>query len=348
MIEPHHKLPTVRQSSILILAGVLSCWASPCSGQDDARPTRGEETESNRVEPLSPASQDARQKNSLPAKRKVRLIANLQYCKPNGKAGACDLYLPNVGPPESGFPVVMIVHGGGWVSGDKWTVEGYGRVLAGAGFAAITINYRLAPTFKFPAPLDDVRQALVWTKQNAKRYSFDQNRIGMFGYSAGGHLCLLTALLSGRDYERLEHTTDWKEKDPRWSLLPKISAVCAGGPPCDFRALPPDNLAYSFFLGGSRRDRPETYVAASPLAHVWQGAPPVQLIHGNRDLIVPISASQCMMDALDKVGVQVKMETIENQGHMLTFLNSKTSSTMLEFFQQTIGNQPNPTKSITP
>lgn len=306
------------QSSLWILAALgLLCSAGTSHAQSSSAETTGQTTVSHG--------------------NRVRLIANQQYADFEGKEGACDVYLPAGKPPDAGYPCVIVVHGGGWISGDKWTVEGYGRVLAKAGIAAITVNYRLAPTHQFPVALDDVRQALVWAANNAGRLSIDCSRLGMFGYSAGGHLSLLTALTAGKPFESIEKTTSWAKDDPRWKTMPTVKAICAGGPPCDFRDLPPDNTTLSYFLGGSRREKPDVYQAASPITHVSRSAPPVQLIHGTADAIVSITNSQAMLKALQAAGVDARMETVANHGHMLTFLNSKTSETMLTFFQESLG-----------
>ena len=124
-----------------------------------------------------------------------RVIADQKYAETGDKSGLCDVYLPMTTPAE-GHPVILVVHGGAWISGDKWTIAGYARELAESGFAAIAINYRLAPQHKFPKQVDDVRQALVWTSENAPEYSLNLNRVGLFGYSAGGHLVSLVSSLA--------------------------------------------------------------------------------------------------------------------------------------------------------
>ena len=130
--------------------------------------------------------------------------------------------------------------------------------------------------------------------------------------------------------------SQWPESDQRWRELPAIRAVCIGGPPCDFRSLRPDNSTLAYFLGGSRREKPEVYVAASPAAHVSPGDPVTQLIHGESDLLVPISESRQFHQLQQAAGVDSRFEIMPKQGHMITFLNPKTSQKMLEFFQEVL------------
>lgn len=264
------------------------------------------------------------------------VVANQRFSEWEGRAGLCDVYLPDSEPPAAGHPVIIVVHGGGWISGDKWTLEGYCRILARHGFVAIAINYRLAPAHKFPAQVDDVRQALVWASENAMQFSIDLDRLGIFGYSAGGHLSVLVASLADESIQTRLSASLWPPSDARWQKLPAIRAVCVGGPPCDFRSLPLDNSALSYFLGGSRREKPDAYVAASPTAHVSKADPVTQIIHGDSDMLVPIDGSRQFHQAQLAAGIDSRLEVMPNQGHMVTFLNPKTSEKVTEFFREVL------------
>lgn len=283
------------------------------------------------VEAAAPTSADPRSA--------VRIVTDQRFSDQPGKAGLCDLFCPTTDPPVSGHPVVIVVHGGGWMSGDKWTLRGYAQSLAESGFVAMTINYRLAPTHKFPAQVDDVRAAMLWIKRNAKRFDVDIDRLGIFGYSAGGHLSALVASLADESIAVRAGASQWGPSDQRWNELPTIRAVCAGGPPCDFRSIPIDNPTLAFFLGGSRREKPEAYVAASPSAHVSAGDPVTQIIHGETDILVPIEESRQFHQLQRAVGIDSRLEVMPKQGHMVTFLNPKTNQKMLEFFQEVLRNR---------
>ena len=302
---------------------MLSAWLLIGGAKVD-----GEDLEASQIESLGKG----------PARIQVR--SNQRYSKEAGKAGLCDVYSPGSAPATSGYPGVLVVHGGAWISGDKWTLEGYSRSLARNGFVAVTINYRLAPNHKFPCQLDDVRSALLWMKENANQLSIDLKRIGLFGYSAGGHLSTLVAALADEPIEVRAAASQWQPTDARWQQLPTIRAVCAGGPPCDFRRLPIDNTAMAYFLGGSRREKPESYIAASPTAHVSSSDPVTQIIHGESDLIVPIAGSRRFHQAQIAAGVDSRLIVVPKQGHMVTFLDPKTSTKMLEFFHEVLNDRP--------
>lgn len=285
------------------------------------------EVAESKIEQTTPEAEEREQ---------VRVERNVRFCAHSGKAGLCDVYLPANESPEQGYPVVVVVHGGAWLSGDKWTLEGYSKLLAAHGIAAVTINYRLAPSHKFPAQVDDVRSALIWAKTNAERFQWDADCLGLFGYSAGGHLSTLVASLADESIEVQSAASEWPSHDEKWSQLPKIRAVCAGGPPCDFRSLPVDNIALAYFLGGSRREVPDAYVSASPAAHVSAADPVTKIIHGDSDLLVPLQGSQQFHEAQVAAGVDSRLDVMPNQGHMVTFLNPETSNKVVDFFYEVL------------
>ncbi len=305
-----------------------------------------------------PADEGASGEATSPPEERFRVsrIADLTYCDVQGidqpAAGLCDVYLPKVSQPGENagdqqdsaganasprWPVVLAIHGGGWATGHKWTMDRHARQLAEQGFAVVSINYRLAPAAKFPDQVDDVRAALAWVGQQADRFHFDLDRVGLYGYSAGGHLALMVATVADEPWRRVEPTSRWAKDDPRWKRLPKIAAVCIGGPPTDFRDLPPDNTALAYFLGGSRRECPEVYEAASPICFASHGDPPIQIIHGEADGIVPAKNSQRYHQALLRSGVDASLQTLPGKGHLFAFLSPQLTEWMVGFFDQKLG-----------
>jgi triacylglycerol lipase len=269
-----------------------------------------------------------------PKSEAIRIIKDQRYSTDAGKFGFCDVYQPGQPAPSDGYPVVLVIHGGGWLGGDKWELGLYGRSLAEAGMVAICINYRLAPADKFPAQIDDVRQALLWTRQQSQKRSLDIERLGVFGYSAGGHLALLAASIADESMEDQVIASNWPSEDSRWTQIPSIRAVCAGGPPCDFQSLPADNTALAYFLGGSKRQHPDLYRVASPLAHVSPADPPSKIVHGDVDFIVPVKGSKDFYEQQQKTNLDASLDVLTGHGHMLTFMNPRTRRLMVDFFRE--------------
>jgi acetyl esterase/lipase len=225
-----------------------------------------------------------------------RLVDNVRYTPGDWPEGlTADLYLPAT---EGLRPAVLVVHGGGWTRRSPDDMDGISRQLASSGFVVMNVAYRFAPTWRFPAQLEDLQEALAWLADHADEYRVDVGRIGAFGYSAGAHLA---ALLAVRDPE------------------PPIAAVVAGGTPTDLRAWP-DSPLVNALIGASRDDALETWTAASPIAHVTPDDPPFFLYHGGMDRLVEPEQAHAMQQALEAVDIPVELYIAPLQGHVTMFV----------------------------
>ena len=111
---------------------------------------------------------------------------DVEYARPDGKRVLLDLHVPDGTGP---FPAAILIHGGGFDEGSKSTnVRPLFDVLAGAGYAWFSIDYRMAPEFRFPQSIEDVNSAIKWVKANASTYRVDTAKIALIGESAGGFL----------------------------------------------------------------------------------------------------------------------------------------------------------------
>lgn len=266
---------------------------------------------------------------------KVKIDSAVVYASADGIDLLCDVYSPVIEAAKTELrPVVLLIHGGAWSSGSRLTMGGHAMRLAKSGFVAISIDYRLAPAWKFPTQLDDVRRAMWWVFSNHEELGIDCDRLGLFGYSAGGHLACLIGTLIDESPESISNTTQFPGTDERLAKMIKPLAICAGGPPCDLTTIPANNGGLAFFLGGTPAEVPHVYLAASPVTHASAGDVPTLFIHGDRDAIVPASNSESLFTAQRKSGVESEFVTIEKQGHMLTFINPKTADSMVDFFQR--------------
>jgi acetyl esterase/lipase len=192
--------------------------------------------------------------------------------------------------PPSPRPLVLIIHGGSWRNGDRTQLPSMAKRLAAAGYVVAAIDYRLAPTHRFPAAHDDVRAAVDYLREHASELGIDPERVVLYGRSAGGHLALLAAY--------------------RWHA-PFVRGVVALYPPTD--------LAYSWahptnprvldthgtlraFLGGAPSESDELavrYREASPYAWATAESPPTLLVHGGRDELVRPVHSERLAQRLD-------------------------------------------------
>ncbi|MDQ8037859.1 MAG: alpha/beta hydrolase [Pedobacter sp.] len=228
-----------------------------------------------------------------------------------------DLYLPTAvtGKPR---PLVLLVHGGSWQRGNRGHMSRIARALAIAGYAAFSIDYRLAPQFRHPAQLEDMQQALRYLQEHAAEYGLDMQQTAAWGFSAGAHLVSLLAVQPPLDGQA------------------PLRAVIAGGTPADLRIYP-DSPAVKALLGARPAEAPALYAEASPLARVRPGLPAFFLYHGDKDdLVIPAQARN-FAEALQASGVPVQLLWLKDYGHMRTALFlGKTLPAGLLFLQQQI------------
>ncbi|MBW3540154.1 MAG: alpha/beta hydrolase, partial [Planctomycetes bacterium] len=260
-----------------------------------------------------------------------RLQRDLTYATRGEERLLLDAWLPTGSGP---FPAVLVVHGGAWRSGGKGQLAGYARSLAREGIAAFAINYRLAPRHKFPAQIEDCRDAVRWIRKHAEDFQVDPVRLGALGYSAGGHLVTLLATTAAKDTgdEGKSPIDDAAPVVKRQELDLSLQCVCAGGAPCDFRELGSDSRTLAFWLGGSPAEVPELYQAASPAAFVTRKAPPMFFFHGEEDALVPLRSPQRMVEQLRSANVEAELHVVENAGHIATFFNTASVRKSVEFF----------------
>jgi len=238
---------------------------------------------------------------------------DVEYSHPGAKSLLLDLHVPEGAGP---FPAAILIHGGGFDEGSKSTnVRDLFDPLANAGFAWFSIDYRLAPEFKFVDTREDVSSAIRWVKANAKKYHVDVSRMTIIGESAGGFLV---------NYAGTHETPETR-----------VAAVVDMYGPVDYGK-----------LAQLRRDHPERFNMTSinrhanngggihffgvdqlddaglaklwslaPIANVRKSMPPFLCIHGTKDDQVPYEQSVAMCEAMHKMGASCELITVEGGGH---------------------------------
>ena len=222
---------------------------------------------------------------------------------------------------------VLVVHGGAWRSGDRKQLGGYANALAKRGFACFAIDYRLAPNDKFPAQIDDCREAVKWIRSHAAEYKIDPDKLGAIGYSAGGHLVCLLA------------TTGEAPSEKNGQVDTRIQCVAAGGAPTDFRTSPDNGKWARYWMGGDLTTVPDKFHDASATAFVDKSDPPIFFFNGTADELVPIAWSMSCHDALKAHGVKTEMHQIEGAGHLLAAMNPEALDKAYSFLQQELQGQ---------
>jgi acetyl esterase/lipase len=242
-----------------------------------------------------------------------------------------DLNLPlGAGP----FPLVVAVHGGGWESGTRVDVEPFCRIVLPAGFACATVEYRLTPLAEFPTPVDDVVTALSFLRTKAGELGLIPDRFILAGESAGGHLAMLAAIRSGGD---------------------GIAGVAVFSGPFDLVALAgpsrpvnviPEQISQLLGIHQWTQESIARMQSASPIFLVNRKTPPVLVIQGAEDRLVPASQSKAFCEKATAAGVSCRITIIPRAKHGLwgeaevDRFGSRWSSVFLEWARNLIPNLP--------
>jgi acetyl esterase/lipase len=214
---------------------------------------------------------------------------------------------------KSPTPVVVMIHGGGWLVSNKDDyVLTAGPYLA-MGFSVVNVEYRSGKVSLAPASVEDCACALRWVARHAKDYNFDLDKIILTGPSAGGHLALMTGMAPAS----AGFASECAFQDDPNSPAPKVAAIINLFGITDVVDLlqGPNLRTYAVSWLGSAPGREDLARRLSPLTYVRPGLPPILTIHGDADKVVPYSHAVRLHEALTKAGVRNQLLTIPGAGH---------------------------------
>jgi len=211
-------------------------------------------------------------------------------------------------------PTLIYIHGGGWVGGSKEQYEFEVLPFLAHGMNAVNVEYRLASASLAPAAVEDCRCALRWVYDHAKEYGFDTSHLVVEGHSAGGHLSLMTGMLTpsaGFDNECPEHIIQGKLENLKVAAIVNYFGIT------DVADLlqGPNTRTWAQMWLGSQPHRMELARRLSPLSYVRKGLPPIITLQGDKDPLVPYSQGVRLHKALDAAGVPNELVTIPGGGH---------------------------------
>ncbi len=263
----------------------------------------------------------------------TKAYRDLAYVTNGHERQKLDLYVPE--KSDGPVPIIVWIHGGAWMSGDKNGCPPLGGGYTQRGYAAASLDYRLSGDTIFPAQIEDCKAALRWLRAHAKEYNLDPTRIGVWGSSAGGHLVAL-----------LGTTGDTREFDVGENL-DQSSAVQAVsdffGPTdvlqMDAHAVPnarlkhdPANSPESRLIGGAIQENKDKAARVNPITYLTKNAAPHLIVHGDQDPMVPHHQSELLFAALKKTGVPVRFHTIKGAEHGRGFAGKEISGMVAAFF----------------
>ena len=224
------------------------------------------------------------------------------YREVDGQRLMMDLY-PAAGRSAKA-PVVVVFHGGAWMSGGRQDMSALCTALSQNGMAAATVDYRLAPRNKWPAMLEDVRASVRFLRANAERFRIDPDRVGAAGVSSGAHLALM-----------LGFSDPWPDVAEGSS---RVVAVLNLFGPTDLTKDYSPFVAQAMseqVLGKELADATEDIRAFSPVTYITGDDAPVFTVHGKADLLVPSVQAERLDKALRGVGVAHTMLLVDGMEH---------------------------------
>jgi acetyl esterase/lipase len=245
------------------------------------------------------------------------ITKDLNYLAP-GRKEKLDIYHPSSPAPGTLAPAIVIIHGGGWIGGDKAAKREIitGNALAAAGYLCVSIEYWKGSKDRWPTNLQDCKNAVRWLRMNAEKLKIDPTKIGVIGGSAGAHLALMLAYTAGNS-----------EIDPK-PLYPNVSdhvSACVNmygisnletRQGTDPTGMPNGKLSPTTQLfSESREAAPTKWKLASPVSHIRKSSPPTLTLHGIGDTVVDRAQSQELDRSLKAAGVESTLIMVPDATH---------------------------------
>lgn len=269
----------------------------------------------------------------------VRMERDLSYVPEGDEAQRLDLYLPET-MPGMPMPLLIHIHGGGWMGGSKFPCPIVGMVTRG--YAVASVEYRFSQKVKFPAQIQDCQAAIRWLRANAAKYHLNPEKVGVIGGSAGGHLSALVGTAGG--------TGTFPPIGGNELQSDRVQAVCDIYGPADFTTVVQQAAAdlnvknifefnsskdpYSSLIGAPL-ETTEKSRAVSPVTYLSGDDPPVLILHGTHDALVPYAQSVQFAEGLRAKGVPVWLQTLPGAGHGgPVFGKPRVTQLMQDFFDK--------------
>jgi acetyl esterase/lipase len=250
----------------------------------------------------------------------VKLERDIAYIPDGDEAQKLDVYLPEVAP-ENPLPLIVHIHGGGWQGGSKFPCPF--ADMATRGYIVASIEYRFSQKAKFPAQIQDCQAAIRWLRANVSKYHIDTENVGVIGGSAGGHLSALVGTAGGQKaFPMIGGNADQSDR---------VQCVCDIFGPANFgtvmkQAADDPNVRnifqfnspsdpYSSLIGRSLDADEKLTASVSPVTWISNDTPPMLILHGTHDALVPYAQSEELAAALKDKGVAVWLQKIPGAGH---------------------------------
>ncbi len=278
----------------------------------------------------SPALANPAEQDTSPAE--IIFEKNIEYSNPDGQHLQLNMARPK--NAKGPLPCVVCIHGGGFRAGKRDGYDGLIQNLARNGFAAVTVSYRLAPKYQFPAAVHDTKAAVRWVRANAAKYGIDPDRIGVTGGSAGGHLAQFLGVTPG--------VAEFEGDGGNSNVSSQVKCVVNVYGPSDFTKSYGKSVdaaeVLPLFLGGNLQTALPAHIRSSPLNWVTPNAAPTLCIHGTEDKYVAHEQAVWMIDRLKASGVEAQLLTLQGAGHGFKGKDANSADqALIAYFKKHLG-----------
>ncbi|MCX6935230.1 MAG: alpha/beta hydrolase [Verrucomicrobia bacterium] len=249
--------------------------------------------------------------SSLDSPAEGRIIRDLPYVSDGHPRQKLDLYLSAT---PSG-PLLVYIHGGSWLMGDKNETES--RALFSRGFNVASLNYRYSTDAVFPAQIQDCKSAIRWLRAHAGDYGYDPKRIGVWGESAGGYLTALLATTGkSREFDVGENLEQSSEIQCAIDFFGPTDLVGWKAPTQDptIQRSGGESM-FVRLLGGDIEEKQKLAAVASPSTWASRDSAPLLIVHGSEDLLIPLEQSRLLFEKLQAAGADVNLDVISGAAH---------------------------------
>lgn len=253
----------------------------------------------------------------------------IEYSNPDDQHLMLNIARPKAG--DGPFPAVVCIHGGGFRAGRRESHDDLCVKLAGKGYVAATISYRLAPRFQFPAAVHDTKAAVRWLRAHAGTHRIDADRIGVIGSSAGGTLAQLLGVTA--HVPRFEGNGGCAEYPSAVACVVNVHG--ANDFTKSYGRSVDAHVVLPLWFGGDLDQKPALHVEGSPLYWVTPDAAPTRCIHGTDDDHVAMEQSTWLVDRLTAAAVEADLVALEGVGHGLKAADlERAHAAAIEFFDR--------------
>jgi acetyl esterase/lipase len=208
-------------------------------------------------------------------------------------------------------PGVILIHGGGWKSGNKSQLKIFAQEIASKGYSCFAVEYRLSPEAKYPAAIFDIKNAIKFIKRNSKKFNVNPNKVAVLGCSSGGQMAALIGTTNNNlEFEEL---TGVNQNASVQAIINLDGILAFKHPESE------EGKVASLWLGGTYEEKPDVWNQASALTHVSASTPPILFI--NSDMTRFHAGRTDMIAKLNTYTIYCEVKNIPNSPHSFWFFN---------------------------